>query len=133
MNTPIIVDPEDPKWLLLEQVMNMTASRAVKQAMARQGMVPLEKAGTILRILFISIYFSIDITYLLQELEKRSALRNFAHVAKVPSAAMIYQFLSNIEEDQFIWHENGHEADGPQAYRMKMPGGHFHIKSPCFS
>ena len=101
MNTPIIVDPEDPKWLLLEQVMNMTASRAVKQAMARHGIVPLEKAGTILRILFISMYFSIDITYLLQELEKRSALRNFAHVANIPSAAVIYRFISKIEEEQF--------------------------------
>jgi hypothetical protein len=103
MNTPIIVDPEDPKWLLLDQVMKMTASRVVKQAMARHGIVPLEKAGTILRILFISMYFSIDITYLLEELEKRSALRNFAHVAKVPSAAVVYQFISNIEEEQFIF------------------------------
>ena len=62
MNTPIIVDPEDPKWLLLEHVMNITESRAVKQAMARHGVVPIEKSGTILRILFISMFFSLDIT-----------------------------------------------------------------------
>jgi len=81
----------------------MTESRVVKQAMARQGIVPLDKAGTILRILFISMFFSIDITYLLQELEKRSSLRNFAHVARVPSASVIYQFISNFEEEQFIF------------------------------
>jgi hypothetical protein len=102
MNTPIIVDHEDPKWLLLEQVINMTTSRQVKQAMARHGIVPLEKAGTILRILFISMFFSIDITYVLQELGKRSTLRNFAHIDKVPSTSVIYQVISNFEEDQFI-------------------------------
>ena len=102
MNTPIIVDPEDPKWLLLEQIMNMTRSRVVKQAMARHGVVPVEKAGTIFRILFISMYFSVDITYLLEELTKRSALRSFAHVTQVPSAAVIYQFISKMEDDQLV-------------------------------
>lgn len=103
MNTPIIVDPEDPKWLLLEQVMNMTTSRQVKQAMARHGIVPVEKAGTILRILFISMFFSLDITYVLHELGKRKSLQNFAHVSKVPSASAIYQFIGSFEEDQFIY------------------------------
>lgn len=102
MNTPIIVDPEDPKWLLLEQVMNITISRTVKQAKARHGIVPLEKAGSILRIIFISMFFSTDITYVLQELDRRSTLRKFAHVASVPSASMIYQFISCFEEDRFI-------------------------------
>ena len=32
-----------------------------------------------------------------------------------------------------LTYENGHDADGPQAYRMKMSGGHFHIKSRVFS
>ena len=27
-----------------------------------------------------------------------------------------------------ISHVNGHDADGPQAYKMKMPGEDFHIK-----
>jgi hypothetical protein len=102
MNTPIIVDPEDPKWLLLEQVMSITISRTVKQAMARHGIVPLEKAGSILRILFISMFFSTDITYVLQELDRRSTLRKFAHITSVPSASVIYQFISNFEEEQFI-------------------------------
>jgi len=47
MNAPIIVDPEDPKWLLLGKIMDMSRARMVKQAMARHGVVPIEKAGTI--------------------------------------------------------------------------------------
>ena len=101
MNTPIIVDPKDPKWLLLDRVMDITNSRQVKQAMARHGVIPIEKAGTILRILFISMFFSLDITFLLSELRKRKRLRQFARISEVPSAQAIYQFVSKFEEYQF--------------------------------
>jgi len=101
MNTPIVVDPKDPKWLLLDHVMDKTTSRQVKQAMARHGVIPVEKAGTIIRILFISMFFSLDITYLLSELRKRKRLRQFARVSEVPSAQSIYQFVSKFEEAQF--------------------------------
>jgi len=102
MNTPIVVDPKDPKWLLLDHVMDITTSRQVKQAMARHGVIPVEKAGTIIRILFISMFFSQDITFLLSELRKRKRLRQFAQIAEVPSAQSIYQFVSKFEESQFV-------------------------------
>lgn len=102
MNTPIIVDPEDPKWLLLKRVIEHTNSRQVKQAMSRHGITPVVRAGTIIRILFISMFFSTDITYLVRELEKRPALRNFAHITEVPSVSSIYRFISTFEEEQFI-------------------------------
>jgi len=73
MNALIIVDPQDPKWLLLEKDMEMSRARVVKQAMARHGVVPIEKAGTIFRILFVSMFFSIPLTYLLEEITKRNA------------------------------------------------------------
>ncbi|MCQ8893729.1 MAG: transposase [Methanolinea sp.] len=102
MKAPIIVDLQDPKWLLLEKIMTMARSRVVKQAMERHEVKPIEKSGTIFRILFISNYFSIDLTDLLEELNKRSTLRSFAHVAQVPSASTIYQFLSRMREEQFV-------------------------------
>ena len=48
------------------------------------------------------MFFSPDITYVLHELGRRNTLRKFAHVARVPSASVIYQFISSFEEDQFI-------------------------------
>lgn len=45
MNNPIILDPENLNWLLLEQIMNMTRSQVVKKAMAQHDVVPVEKAG----------------------------------------------------------------------------------------
>jgi len=74
----------------------------VKQATARHGAVPLEKAGTIFRILFISMFFSIPLMYLLEEMTKRNALRSLLHIAEVPSAAEIYRFLNRMTEDQFV-------------------------------
>lgn len=82
--------------------MDIISSRLVKQAMARHNVVPIEKAGTIIRILFISMFFSLDITFLLSELRKRKRLRQFVRVSEVPSAQSIYQFVSKFEEYQFV-------------------------------
>lgn len=82
--------------------MEMLRARVVKQATARHGAVPLEKAGTIFRILFISMFFSIPLMYLLEEMTKRNALRSLLHIAEVPSAAEIYRFLNRMTEDQFV-------------------------------
>jgi hypothetical protein len=103
MNTPIIVDLEDEKWFLLKQIMDQSTSRPVKQAMSRRGIVPIDKAGLILRILFLSMFFSTDISFVVSELEKRSDLRRFVRADYIPSISSIYQFISVFEENQFLF------------------------------
>jgi hypothetical protein len=70
MNSPLIVDPEDSKWLPLEQVLAVTTGRRSKQEMAKQG-----------------------ITYVIEELQKRG-LRQFTHIDQTPSVDETYQFLA---------------------------------------
>ncbi len=48
------------------------------------------------------MFFSIPLTYLLEEIAKRNALRSFLHIAEVPSVAEIYRFLNRMTEDQFV-------------------------------
>ena len=71
--------------------------------MARRGILPVGKAGTILRIIFLSMFFSTDISYVVKELEKRSSLRSFIHSSEIPSLSTIYQFISSFSEEQFIF------------------------------
>ena len=37
MNTPLITDEKDPKWVLLGKIIGIVSSRRVKQEMAKQG------------------------------------------------------------------------------------------------
>ena len=55
-----------------------------------------------LKILFLAIFFTEDICYVLKELNHRSELRKFAGINKVPTEAELSRFISRFSDDQFI-------------------------------
>jgi len=101
MYPPLIVDRKDPKWLLLEQVLLITTSRRTKQELAKHRITPVNMAGTVIRTILISMFFSVDCAYVVGELRKRTGLRKFARITDVPSADDVYRFLSRFDEEQF--------------------------------
>ena len=62
MKTTLITGEKDPKWVLLGKIIGIVSSRRVKQEMAKQGISPVNLAGTMFKILPIAIFFSVDIS-----------------------------------------------------------------------
>ena len=83
MYPPLIVDRKNQKWLLLGLVLTVITSRRTKQEMSKLGITPVQRAGEYFRILLIALFFSMDCSYVLQELKQRPTLRRFAHVSEV--------------------------------------------------
>jgi len=102
MYPPLIVDRKDPKWLLLERVLTITPSRRTKQELAKHGITPVPKAGTVMRILLMSMFFVVECTYVVEELKKRKSLRTYAHIAEVPTPGEVYRFMNRCDEDRFV-------------------------------
>jgi len=102
MKIPLIVDEEDPKWVLLGQILNIFASRRVKQQLARQGLTPVPQAALMCRILLIALFFKQKLAYVLAELTHRPALRQFAHVATPPTPKQVASFLGRFTASQFL-------------------------------
>lgn len=102
MKSPLIVDRDDTKWLLLCSVLELTTSRKARLEMAKQRMTPVANTGSILRIILIALFFSSEITYVIDELQKRNELRAFAHISRIPSADDVYRFINRIDEKQFV-------------------------------
>jgi len=69
--------------------------------MAKQGITPVTNTGSILRIMLIAIFFSVDVTYVIKELRKRDDLQRFANIDRIPSAEEVHRYLSRIDEAQF--------------------------------
>lgn len=59
-------------------------------------------AGTLVRTILISMFFSVDCAYVVEELRKRTALRKFAHISDVPSVDDVYRFISRFDEEPFV-------------------------------
>jgi len=102
MEIPLIIDKKDSKWILLDDILKLFGSRRIKQEMAKQGIKPADKAGTMIRITLIAMFFSQEISYVIKELKQRKKLRNFAKIQEIPSDKQIYRFLSRFLEEQFV-------------------------------
>ena len=102
MKSPLIKDEKDPKWVLLGKILAIIMSRRVKQEMAKRGIKPAYMAGAMLKIVFIAMFFSEDISYVVEEVKKRKELRGFAHMEEIPEAQNIYRFLGRFSEEQFL-------------------------------
>ena len=75
--------------------------------MAKQGVGPVNMAGVMLRIVLIAMFFSVDISYVVKELNRRTKLRRFAKVGEIPEAKDIYRFLARFGEEQFVGFVSG--------------------------
>jgi len=76
-------------------------SRRTKQELAKRGITPVVKAGAILRIMLISMFFSVDCSFVVEEFRKHRNMRTFDHIAEVPSADNVYRFMSRFDEERF--------------------------------
>ena len=76
MYIPLVIDEKDPKWILLGKILDRITSRRAKQEMAKQGIVPVNRAGLMFKIVLIAMFFSVDISYVVSELQKRGELRS---------------------------------------------------------
>jgi hypothetical protein len=107
MKSPLIYDQRDSKWILLGEILKIFGSRQVKQEIAKQGLKPADKAGIMFRVMIISMFFCLDISYVLRKLETREELRNFAGILDVPNADDFYRFKSRFKGGNFIKVVNG--------------------------
>ena len=102
MKIPLIVEETDPKWILLGQILNIFDSRPIKQQLARQGMKPVPRAALMLRVVLVAMFFSQELSYVLEELTTRRTLRTFVRVPVVPTPSQLYSFLGKFTATQVL-------------------------------
>lgn len=107
MKSPLIYDQRDSKWKLLGEMLKIFGSRRVKQEIAKHGLKPADKAGIMFRVMIISMFFSLDVSYVLNELKTWEELRKFSGVLDVPSPDDFSRFKSKFPEKSFVRVVNG--------------------------
>jgi len=99
---PLIPINEDYKWRLLSEILNVFNLRSTKQILAQYGLLPLERSIPALKIVIMSMYFCLEISYIVRELEDKKKLRKFMRITSVPSEDEVYSIMSSFDPDQFI-------------------------------
>jgi hypothetical protein len=99
---PLIPINEDYKWRLLSEILNIFDLRSTKQILSQYEILPLEKSIPSLKIVILSMYFCLEISYVVRELEEKKKLRKFMRITSVPSENEIYSIMSSFDPEQFI-------------------------------
>jgi hypothetical protein len=99
---PLIPLNEDHKWKLLSEILNIFDLRSTKQILSQYEILPLDKSIPALKIVILSMYFCLDISYVVRELEEKKKLRKFMKIKSVPSEDDVYSIMRSFDPDQFI-------------------------------
>ena len=102
MKPPLIPINEDYKWRLLSEILNVFNLRSTKQILAQYKLLPLEYSIPALKIVITSMYFCLEISYVVRELKDKRKLRKFMRIKSVPSEDEVYSIMSSFDPDQFI-------------------------------
>ena len=102
MRLPVIPVKGDEKWELLSRIIDKLESRETKKALARNGLTPVNKAIKLLKVIILAMFFELEISYTVSEVNKRLELRKFLKIEEEVKLRSIYNFTSKFESEQFI-------------------------------
>jgi len=98
---PVIADLRVEKFKILRKVVKKLEKDGIKEALARNGIKPVDEAVIMLKILLASLFFRLELSYFVEELKNRRKLRKLLNVSEVPDTKDVYGFISKFEEESF--------------------------------
>jgi len=98
---PVIADLRDQKFKILKKAVKKLEKDGIKEALARNGIKPVDEAVVMLKILLASLLFRLELSYFVEELKNRSKLRKLLNISEVPDTKEVYDFMAKFEEESF--------------------------------
>ena len=102
LRLPVYPIKGDGRWELLLKVIDKLESRETKKALARYKITPVNKAIEILKIVILAMFFELEISYAVSEINKRYELKKFLRIDEGVKLRSVYNFTSKFKAEQFI-------------------------------
>lgn len=87
------LDIKDPNYTLLKEIFKIMDSRKSLEILGSYGFKNLNKQIFTFKIVFISMFFGIDIPFILNELESKKELRKYFNIYEVLTADQVYKIF----------------------------------------
>jgi hypothetical protein len=97
---PVVADLRVGKFKILKKAVKKLEKDGIKEALARNGIKPVDEAVVMLKILLASLFFRLELSYFVEEL-KRDKLRKLLNISEVPDIKEVYDFMVKFEEESF--------------------------------
>ena len=102
MKHKLNLDKKDPNYTLLKDIFKIMDSRESKRILASYGFKNLNKTIFTFKIMFISMFFGIDVKFILNELKSKKELCKFFNISEVLTADQVYKNFSEMDSEKLI-------------------------------
>ena len=96
------LDIKDPNYSLLKEIFKIMDCRESSEILASSGIKNINKQVFTFKIIFISIFFGLDIPFILNKLESKEKLRKYFNISEVLSADQVYKNFSLQDSEELI-------------------------------
>ena len=83
MRLPVVADLRVEKFKILKKAVKKLEKDGIKEVLARNGITPVDEAVVMLKILLASLFFRLELSYFVEELNKRNKLRKLLNISEV--------------------------------------------------
>jgi len=102
MNVPLNPEKKDPVWGLFGKVLKVIDSKSFKEELARNGLTKIKKHQIMLKLVLLSLFFQLDLSYVYNEVESSRKLRNFLGIDELLSLKQIREIYHRHDEDKYL-------------------------------
>ena len=94
------LDINDPNYTLLKEIFKIRDSRKSAEILASCGFKNLNNQLFTFKIIFISMFFGLDISFILNELKSKKELRKYFNINEILTINQVYKnfFTTNIRK-----------------------------------
>ena len=96
------LDIRDPNYTLLKEIFKIMDSRKSAEIFASCGFKNLNKQIFTFKIIFISMFFGLDIPFILNEFESKKELRKYFKISEVLTADQVYKIFSQQNPEDLL-------------------------------
>jgi hypothetical protein len=102
MNQHLNLDKKDPHYILLSKIFKIIDSSKVKKIIASKGIKNVNMMVLSIKIVFIAIFYNLNMEFVVKDLKSNSDLRNFFKIEDVPDPVQISEFLGRFQPETYI-------------------------------
>jgi hypothetical protein len=92
-------DNSNPYSNLLEEIFNIIDSRRIQQIIASNGIKPLDKFNFSLKAFFISQFFDLKISYIIDEINRKPEVKSFFNVKTVLTVSQVKELIGRFSAE----------------------------------
>jgi len=100
MEIPLIPDLNNPKWLIVQEILKTIGSKRSQKIASRLKIQDIGIFIDCIKILILADTFERDYSYVISEINMNNKLKSFMKLKKVPEIDHLYKFISKLENNQ---------------------------------